>query len=175
LLLLLAGLSAPASVGQGPAQEPPQAKPDDKKDTPEKKDGDAKKSTDEKKGGEDKKNGEEKKNGDENKDKEKGKDEEKEPQWWSVHGQSTTVMQGNWKFRSPYVGPNSLLPILNQRSTETATLYLAGRIFEGGELIFNPEISGGRGLSRTLGLAGFPNGEATRVGAVAPTPYIARL
>ena len=24
-------------------------------------------------------------------------------------------------------------------------------------------------------MAGFPNGEATRVGAVAPTPYVARL
>ena len=39
----------------------------------------------------------------------------------------------------------------------------------------NPEISGGRGLSGTTGLAGFPNGEATRVGMVQPTPYVARL
>ena len=30
-------------------------------------------------------------------------------------------------------------------------------------------------MSHTLGLAGFPNGEATRVGALQPTPYIARL
>src|SRR5205085_5796746 len=29
--------------------------------------------------------------------------------------------------------------------------------------------------SNTLGLAGFPNGEATRVGAPQPTPYVARL
>src|SRR5262249_36917403 len=96
-------------------------------------------------------------------------------QWFSVHGQGTIVGQGNWKFRSPYVGPNSLLPILNYRTTETATLYLGARLWEGGEFIFNPEISGGRGLSNPLGVAGFPNGEATRVGALEPTPYFARV
>ena len=112
-------------------------------------------------------------------DKKDGKDDKKEKddesKWWTIHGQATTVMQGNWKFNSPYVGPNSLLPILNYRTTQTATLYLGARICPGGELIFNPEVSGGRGLSSTLGLAGFPNGEATRVNALAPTPYIARL
>ncbi|HTK78094.1 MAG TPA: hypothetical protein VL371_22700, partial [Gemmataceae bacterium] len=95
--------------------------------------------------------------------------------WYSVHGQGTVVSQGNWKFRSPYIGPNSLLPILNYRTTETATLYLDARIWRGAEIVFNPEIAGGTGLSHTLGLAGFPNGEATRVGAQTPTPYVGRL
>jgi high affinity Mn2+ porin len=44
-----------------------------------------------------------------------------------------------------------------------------------GELIFNPEMAGGSGLSGANGIAGFPNGEITRVGVVEPTPYIARL
>ncbi len=95
--------------------------------------------------------------------------------WYSVHGQGTIISQGNWPFRSPYVGPNSLLPNLNYRTTETATLFLDARVWHGGEIIFNPEISGGTGLSGTVGLAGFPNGDATRVGALEPTPYVARL
>src|SRR5262245_12820747 len=105
-----------------------------------------------------------------------GKEGEKEKEeWYSVHGQATVVSQGNWKFLSPYVGTNSLLPILNYRTTETSTLYLDTRLWQGAEAIFNPEVSGGRGLSNTLGLAGFPNGEATRVGVPEPTPYVARL
>ncbi|HEY1376703.1 MAG TPA: carbohydrate porin, partial [Gemmataceae bacterium] len=96
-------------------------------------------------------------------------------EWYSIHGQATVISQGNWKFRSPYIGPNSLLPILNYRTTNTDTLYLDTRLWRGAELVFNPEVSGGEGLSHTLGMAGFPNGEATRVGALAPTPYVARL
>jgi high affinity Mn2+ porin len=41
--------------------------------------------------------------------------------------------------------------------------------------VFNPEIAGGRGFSNASGIAGFPNGEITRVGIAEPTPYIARL
>src|SRR5262249_60348675 len=87
---------------------------------------------------------------------EKGKEEgkEKKEEWYSVFGQATVVPQGNWKFRSPYVGPNSLLPLLSYRTTATATLYLDTRLWPGAELIFNPEMAGGRGLSNTLGLAG---------------------
>src|SRR5262249_37724428 len=46
---------------------------------------------------------------------------------------------------------------------------------EGGDLVFDPEVAGGRGFSGTLGVAGFPNGEITRVGVPDPTPYVARL
>ena len=95
--------------------------------------------------------------------------------WYSVHAQATVVSQGNWKFFSPYVGTNSLRPNLNYRTTNTDTLYLDVRPWHGGEIVFNPEVSGGTGLSNTLGLAGFPNGEATRIGAIEPTPYFARL
>ena len=97
------------------------------------------------------------------------------PKRLSIHGQATTVTQGNWPLHSPYVGPNSLDPTANLASTATATLFLAGRLpWQGGEFVFNPEIAGGSGLSGTTGLAGFPNGEATRAGLPAPTPYVAR-
>jgi high affinity Mn2+ porin len=101
--------------------------------------------------------------------------ESDKPEWYSIHGQGTIVGQGNWKFTSPYQGTNSLVPTLNYRVTETATLFLDTRLWQGAELIFNPEISGGTGLSTTLGMAGFPNGEATRVGEITPTPYIGRF
>jgi high affinity Mn2+ porin len=118
----------------------------------------------------------EKKDKEKNGDKDKEKDEDKDkPARYSVHGQGTVVSQGNWKFRSPYEGPNSFRSILNYRTSETATLFLAARIWEGGAIVFNPEISGGRGLSDVFGLGGFPNGEITRVGRIEPTPYIARL
>src|SRR5258708_7232202 len=97
------------------------------------------------------------KNGDKDKDKEKDEDKDKQT-WYSVHGQGTVISQGNWKFRSPYEGPNSFRSILNYRTSETATLFLAARIWEGGAIVFNPEVSGGRGLSDVFGLGGFPNG-----------------
>jgi high affinity Mn2+ porin len=102
------------------------------------------------------------------------KEKEQEP-WYSIHEQGTILTQDHGLFRSPYVGQNSLLPDAHAATTETATLFLAARIWTGGEVVFNPEISGGKGLSNTLGVAGFPNGEATRVGALEPTPYVARL
>ncbi|HEV3262118.1 MAG TPA: carbohydrate porin [Gemmataceae bacterium] len=113
------------------------------------------------------------------KDQEKeDKAKNKEP-WYSVHEQGTIVTQEHDHFRSPYVGPNSLLPVEPSATSETATLFLDARLWEcgtsSGELVFNPEISGGRGFSGTLGLAGFPNGEISRVGESLPTPYIARL
>lgn len=96
--------------------------------------------------------------------------------WYSVHEQGTVVTQTHPPFRSPYVGPNSLLPKESaQATTETATLFLAARVWRGGEVVFNPEVAGGVGFSGTTGIAGFTNGEATRVGLPAPTPYIARL
>ena len=49
------------------------------------------------------------------------------------------------------------------------------RFWKGCEVYFNPEIAGGTGLSDVFGIAAFPNGDITRVGAVQPTPYVARL
>jgi len=119
----------------------------------------------------------EKKNGNEKdeKDDEKKKGEDDAPKWYSVHGQATLVSQGNWKFRSPYIGPNSLLPLLNYRTTATMTLFLDVRPWEGTEWVINPEMAAGGGVSGTTGIAGFPNGEATRTGVPQPTPYFARF
>ncbi len=97
-------------------------------------------------------------------------EEEDEPQKdarFSFHGQTTFVNQGVAGFRSPYRGPQSLVPDQAQATT-TATLFLGLKLFEGTELYYNPEFSQGFGLSRTLGVAGFVNGEAQKAGAPFP-------
>ncbi len=113
---------------------------------------------------------------------EKKKDDDKKddaPSWYNVHGQTTLIPQGNLSFRSPYQGLFSLDPSNKYRATATTTLNLVARPFPGSEIIFNPELSAGGGIGNpvngTVGIAGFPNGEATRTGAPLPTPYIARL
>src|SRR5947199_5137752 len=83
---------------------------------------------------------------------------------WSFHFQATTVSQKHNDFESPYAGNNSLQSNEPWRSTLPATLFVGRRLWRGGEVFVNPEIAGGKGLSGTLGVAGFPNGEATRVG-----------
>jgi high affinity Mn2+ porin len=49
------------------------------------------------------------------------------------------------------------------------------RLWRSADLVFNPELSGGYGLSQSLGVAAFPSGIVYRVGNPAPTVYLARL
>lgn len=86
---------------------------------------------------------------------------------FSLHGQTTFIAQGVPGFRAPYTGPASLIGHQVQ-STTTATAFLGLKLFEGTELYYNPEFSQGFGLSRTLGVAGFVNGEAQKAGAPFP-------
>ncbi len=148
----------------------------DDKENGGKKNGDKKSENGDKKEDDAKKENGDKKS--ENGDKENGdKKNDKEPQetWYSAHAQTTVVTQEHDHFRSPYIGGRSLLPDENAPTSLTSTIYYAARLWEGGDLVFNPEIAGGRGFSSTQGLAGFPNGEITRIGLPEPTPYIARL
>jgi high affinity Mn2+ porin len=88
---------------------------------------------------------------------------------FAIHGQSTFLEQYDFPFHNPYVGQNSLYP--NQgRETFDATAYLGMRLWQGAELWVNPELDQGFGLSSTVGVAGFPSGEAYKVGA--PVPYL---
>jgi high affinity Mn2+ porin len=88
---------------------------------------------------------------------------------WNIHAQTTVLPQGYPSFRSPYSGPNSLPGTGQLQTTWTTTAFLGARLWEGGELYFNPELAQGFGLNGTLGLAGFPNGEAQKAGAAFPT------
>jgi high affinity Mn2+ porin len=90
------------------------------------------------------------------------------PQTWAVHGQATVIAQGAAGFHAPYQGRNSLQSDANGRETADATLYLGFRPWAGAEVWVDPELDQGFGLSNTLGVAGFPSGEAYKVGAAHP-------
>src|ERR1700726_2988054 len=82
----------------------------------------------------------------------------------SFHCQATMIPQYHFNFKAPYSGTNSLLPKEPVLTSFTTTLFASYKAFIHTYVVFNPEAAGGRGLSQTLGLAGFPNGEVYRVG-----------
>ena len=91
-----------------------------------------------------------------------------EPETWNVHGQFTNVTQKHGPFKSPYAGNNSLPSSEEAKETVDATLFLGVKLWSGGELYLNPELDQGFGFADTLGLAGFANGAAYKVGQNAP-------
>lgn len=93
----------------------------------------------------------------------------------TAHFQFTAIAQGHPPFRSPYSGRNSLGSAGQWGATSiTSTLFLGRRLWKGAAIYFNPELSGGMGLSGALGVAGGLNGETYRVSDPAPQIYVAR-
>jgi high affinity Mn2+ porin len=93
---------------------------------------------------------------------------------FAVHGQFTYVEQETSAFNAPYAGPNSLSPDRGAETTDV-TLYLGARLWSGAEGWINGEIDQGFGLDDTLGVAGFPSGEAYKVGKRQPYLRLPRL
>jgi high affinity Mn2+ porin len=81
---------------------------------------------------------------------------------WEIHGQTTYLPQGYPGFRALYTGTNSLTPAPQAQATWSNSLFVNVRLWEGGEVYYNPELLQGFGLSDTVGIAGFPNGEAQK-------------
>ncbi|MGY4305411.1 high affinity Mn2+ porin [Bradyrhizobium sp. USDA 4369] len=81
---------------------------------------------------------------------------------WEIHGQSTAIAQGYPAFRARYTGQNSLTPARQLQETWSNSLYLNARLWDGGEVYYNPELLQGFGLNNTVGLGGFSNGEAQK-------------
>jgi high affinity Mn2+ porin len=81
---------------------------------------------------------------------------------WEIHGQTTYLAQGYPGFRALYTGTNSLTPAPQAQATWSNSLFLNVRLWEGGEVYYNPELLQGFGLSDTVGVAGFPSGEAQK-------------
>jgi high affinity Mn2+ porin len=94
---------------------------------------------------------------------------------WSVHWQATIIPQYHFKFNAAYSGDNSLQTSEPTRTSFSTTLFLKYKPFNNAYIVFNPEAAGGKGLSKTLGIAGFSNGEVYRVGDPTPKPFIGRL
>ncbi|MGE5816570.1 MAG: carbohydrate porin [Deltaproteobacteria bacterium] len=94
---------------------------------------------------------------------------------WEIHGQTTYIQQGYPRFRAFYTGENSLPPWPQSKETWTTSAFLGLRLWDGGELYYNPELLQGFGLSSTVGAAGFPNGEAQKSDFIYPRYSTSRL
>ena len=84
------------------------------------------------------------------------------PSSWEISGQSTYLAQAYPSFNAPYSGANSLSPGAQAKATWSNSLYINARLWNGGEMYFNPELVQGYGLSDTVGLGGFSSGEAQK-------------
>jgi high affinity Mn2+ porin len=89
---------------------------------------------------------------------------------YALHWQSTFVDQFHPAFPSPYQGANSLSPFADGRETWDLTIYNGLRPWAGAEFWIAPELDQGFGLNGTFGVAGFPSGEAYKIGK--STPYV---
>ncbi len=94
---------------------------------------------------------------------------------WNLYYQATSIGQTHGAFNSPYSGPFSLQDYRENDVSLTSTLFFDVRLAPNLQLVFDPEIAGGRGFSGVNGLANPSNGELPRVATATPKPYIARL
>lgn len=94
---------------------------------------------------------------------------------WTNRYQLTVISESHTGFKSLYSGNNSLADSTEVGAmTVTSTLFLGKKLWKNAALYFNPELSGGRGLSSAVGVAGALNGESYRVGNPEPAIFIAR-
>jgi high affinity Mn2+ porin len=97
-----------------------------------------------------------------------------DPDTINFHGQTTFSWQDYPPIRSPYSGTNSLPAGGEGRETADATLYAGIRLWDGAELWISPELDQGFGLANTHGAAGFPSGEALKIGSDQPYARLQR-
>lgn len=98
-----------------------------------------------------------------------------EAQGWFLRGQFTGIVQAHPSFRSPYRGEASLNPKDETRNTQSIDLVLGRRLWDNAEIVAVPTLTRGYGLSDSVGIASFPNGEAFRLGSRDPTLWLSRL
>ncbi len=94
---------------------------------------------------------------------------------WNWHVQNTVIVQGYPGFSASYSGPNSLRPGGEVRETVSLDVQAGARLWHGAEAHIDGLMWQGFGLSRTLGVESFPNGEGFRLGTTVPNITFARL
>jgi high affinity Mn2+ porin len=104
-----------------------------------------------------------------------GSDDDYGPGTWELHGQTTFIFQGYPAFNAPYSGANSLPPGGQSRETWTVSAFLGVRLWQGGELYYNPELLQGFGVGSTTGAGGYPQGEAQKSNFPFPQYSTSRL
>ena len=98
-----------------------------------------------------------------------------DPDIVNFHGQTTFLEQAYPEISLALSrGTNSLPGGGQGRETWDASLFAGVRLWRGAELWINPEIDQGFGLANTLGVAGFPSGEAYKVGQTYPYARLPR-
>jgi high affinity Mn2+ porin len=100
--------------------------------------------------------------------------EQPSPDRWTFHFMNTVVYQAHDPFTVPYSGIKSLKNEYETQITVRNTWFVGLRLGKHTSVYANPELAGGSGLSGVAGIAGFPNGEAFRVGSGQPKVYFAR-
>jgi high affinity Mn2+ porin len=100
--------------------------------------------------------------------------EEIREQSWNWHVQNTDIVQGDPGFPAKYSGPNSLNSNGEVKETVSVDLFAGVRLWRGAEAHVDGLMWQGFGLSKTLGVEGFPNGEGFRLGTWVPNVTIAR-
>jgi high affinity Mn2+ porin len=93
---------------------------------------------------------------------------------FAAHGQFTYTEQDTSRFDAPYRGLHSLTPDTGAETVDV-TLFLGARMWRGAEIWISPEVDQGFGLDDTVGAAGFPSGEAYKVGKNQPYVRLQRL
>lgn len=94
---------------------------------------------------------------------------------WNWHVQNTAIVQGYPGFSAKYSGANSLRPGGEVRETVSLDLMAGARLWRGAEGHVDGMMWQGFGLSRTLGVEAFPNGEGFRLGTSVPNVTFSRL
>lgn len=95
-------------------------------------------------------------------------------QRWNIHVQNTDIIQGYPGFSASYSGQNSLPNGGETRETVSVDLTLGLRLWSGAELHLDGLMWQGYGIGNALGVAGFPNGEAFRLGTAVPNVNLCR-
>ncbi len=95
--------------------------------------------------------------------------------YW-ISGQANIILQWHPSFRAKYSGINSLQPQGENATSQWLTLYTGIALTPTTELLIDPEVAAGRGLSASVGVAGFPNLDVVRIPALKGNKfYVARF
>lgn len=97
------------------------------------------------------------------------------PQTWNFHIQNTDVVQGDPAFAAQYSGLHSLKNTGEVEGTVSVDAYAGLRLWSGAEAHVDGLVWHGDGLSNTVGIEDFPNGEAFKAGARIADFSVARL
>lgn len=100
---------------------------------------------------------------------------ETQQQHWNFHIQNTDIVQGYPGFHAQYSGPNSLPNGGQTRETVSLDLMAGVRLWPGAGAHVDGMMWQGFGVGNALGVEGFPNGEAFRLGTDVPNADISRL